>query len=113
MDDLIRLAAFNWLNEQKEIHDEILPRTLLETGFKYQNQNVHVIGPQGIFTPQILDLPLSITTSPKSKYSDTPVKEGVFEYSYRGTNINHRDNAGLRDCMKFQKPLMYFIGGSL
>jgi putative restriction endonuclease len=110
MDDLIRLAAFNWLNEQKEIHDEILPRKILEAGFTYQNKRVHVIGPPGIFTPQMMNLPLSINTSPKSKYQDRPVKEGVFEYSYRGSNINHRDNAGLRNCMKFQKPLIYFIG---
>ena len=51
MDDLIRLAAFNWLNDQKEIHGDVLPRKLLEAGFTFQNQRVHVIGPQGIFTP--------------------------------------------------------------
>jgi hypothetical protein len=51
MDDLIRLAAFNWLNDQKELQGDVLPRKLLESGFTFQNQRVHVIGPQGIFTP--------------------------------------------------------------
>lgn len=110
MDDLIRLAAFNWLNDQKELQGDVLPRKLLESGFTFQNQRVHVIGPQGIFTPQMMNLPLSITTSPKSKYLDKPIKEGIFEYSYRGSDLFHRDNVGLRDCMKFQKPLIYFIG---
>jgi putative restriction endonuclease len=58
----------------------------------------------------MMNLPLSITTSPKSKYLDKPIKEGIFEYSYRGSDLFHRDNIGLRDCMKFQKPLIYFIG---
>ncbi|MEI6901064.1 MAG: HNH endonuclease [Bacteroidota bacterium] len=110
MDDLIRLAAFNWLNDQKELQGDVLPRKLLESGFTFQNQRVHVIGPQGIFTPYMMNLPISITTSPKSKYLDRPIKEGVFEYSYRGSDLYHRDNVGLRDCMRLQKPLIYFIG---
>ncbi len=72
----------------------------LESGFTFQNQRVHVIDPQGIFTPYMMNLPISITTSPKSKYLDRLIKEGVSEYSYRGTDLYHRDNVGLRDCMK-------------
>jgi len=104
MDDLIRLAAFNWLNEQRSLGDDILPRILLQAGFLYQNRVIHVIGPQGIFTPQVMELPLSITTTPKSIYRDKTVREGVYKYSYRGTDRDHRDNVGLRNCMRLENP---------
>jgi putative restriction endonuclease len=109
-DEAIRLAAFEWLNEQVKVHEEILPRKLLSEGFMFQDERIHLLSAQGIFKPRIMDLPLSITTSPNSPYSDKRVKEGVFEYRYRGTEIKHRDNIGLRECMRQKKPLIYFIG---
>lgn len=110
MDSSIRLAAFQWLNEQNLLYDSVLPRRILGAGFLYQNRPVHLISPQGIFTPRGMDLPLTITTSPGSRYFDKPVKEGIYEYSYRGSDIHHRDNQGLRECMKQRKPLIYFVG---
>jgi putative restriction endonuclease len=107
----VRLAAFNWLSEQVNSHGDVLPRKLLEQGFEFQRQRIPLVAPQGIFKPQILDLPLSITTSPNSPYDDNYfAKDGFLHYRYRGTDPNHRDNAGLRKVFELNRPLVYLHG---
>ena len=66
----VRLAAFNWLSEQVNSHGDVLPKKLLDKGFEFQGQAVHLMSPQGIFKPKFLDLPISITTTPKGPYDD-------------------------------------------
>ena len=110
LQDKIRLAAFHWLTKQTFFHGDVLPRELLAQGFEFEGRRVPFLGPQGIFKPQILELPLSITTSPNSPYSDKPDKDGNWIYKYRGVDLNHRDNVGLREAMKRKVPLIYFIG---
>src|SRR5829696_1784690 len=107
----VRLAAFNWLSEQVNVHGDVLPRKLLEQGFEFQGQRIPLIAPQGIFKPQMLDLPLSITTSPNSPYDDNYfAKDGFLHYRYRGTDPNHRDNVGLRRLFQLNRPLVYLHG---
>ena len=107
----VRLAAFNWLSEQVNSHGDVLPRKLLEQGFDFQGQRIPLVAPQGIFKPQILDLPLSITTSPNSPYDDNYfAKDGFLHYRYRGTDPNHRDNVGLRKLFQLNRPLVYLHG---
>jgi putative restriction endonuclease len=72
------------------------------------------MGPQGIFKPAILNLPISVTTVPEvarrpRPYDDQPTYEGV-HYRYRGDDPAHRDNVGLREAMQRQVPLVYFHG---
>ena len=82
MDDpnaLVRLAAFKFLDEQTRLasDDGALPRSVLAQGFNFEGERVPLLGPQGIFKPRLLDLPLSITT--------VPVVEGVARpYRRRG-----------------------------
>jgi hypothetical protein len=38
MDHELRIAAFNWLQEQVSIHGDVLPRELLEHGLKELHQ---------------------------------------------------------------------------
>ena len=107
----VRLAAFNWLSEQVNSHgDDVLPRKLLEQGFEFQGQRIPLIAPNGIFKPQMLDLPISITTTPKSAYGDYLGKDNFLIYHYRGINPNHRDNVGLRKVFEQKRPLIYFHG---
>ena len=106
----VRIAAFNWLSEQVNSHGDVLPRKLLEKGFEFQGQQIPLVAPQGIFKPQILDLPLSITTAPKGPYDDYFGKDNFLIYRYRGTDPNHRDNVGLRKVFELKKPLVYFHG---
>lgn len=110
MDDAIRLFAFNWLTEQMKVHGDVLDRKLLEQGFIFENQTVHLIGPQGIWKPSMMGLPLTITTKYESSYDDGFIKEGLIRYRYRGQNPNHSDNVGLRKIMQLRKPLIYFLG---
>ncbi len=104
----VRLTAFDWLAEQTRIHGDVLPRKLLETGYFYNKDRIPLISPQGIFKPKNLDFPLSITTVPNSPYADA-FQDHVI-YKYRGTDVNHRDNVGLRRLMKLGRPLIYFFG---
>jgi putative restriction endonuclease len=83
---------------------------LLEKGFEFQGQRIPLIAPQGIFKPQILDLPISITTAPRGPYDDYFGKDNFLIYRYRGTDPNHRDNVGLRKVFELKRPLIYFHG---
>lgn len=104
----VRRAAFDWLTEQVELHGDVLPRSLLAQGFTYEGNRVPLLGPQGIFKPRILDIPLSITAIPSGPYDDGYSPEGLLLYRYRGTDPEHADNVGLREAMKRRIPLIYF-----
>jgi putative restriction endonuclease len=106
----VRIAAFNWLSEQVNSHGDVLARRLLEQGFEFQGQRIPLVAPQGIFKPQILDLPISITTAPKGPYDDHFGQDSFLIYRYRGTDPNHRDNVGLRKVFKLKLPLVYLHG---
>lgn len=69
---------------------------------------------QGIFKPAAMELPLSLVTAPivpgrERPYDDAVSDEGI-QYRYRGTDLNHRDNAGVRLAMLHGVPLVYFHG---
>lgn len=110
LDEEIRLRAFGWLKEQQAIQGDVLPRELLEKGFEFEGERIPLIAPQGIFKPRFLELPLSITTAPKGPYNDSHSKDGYLLYKYRGADPFHRDNAGLRQAMGRNTPLIYFYG---
>lgn len=107
MDEQVRNAAFNWLRGQIQIHGDVLTRDLLANGFEYEGVKVPLVSPQGIFTPKIMKFPLTITTTSKGPYNDSFNVNGMLSYSYRGSDPNHRDNIGLRECMKQNIPLIY------
>ncbi len=106
----IRLAAFEWLSEQVKVHGEVLPRALLQKGFEFSGERIPLVSPQGIFTPRIMDCPISITTAPGGPYEDVITAADFILYKYRGENPQHRDNVGLRRAMELKLPLVYFHG---
>jgi len=111
MDHQVRLSAFHWLAEQVRIHGDVLPRELLAQGFEFEGHRVPLVGPQGIFKPRVIPMvPLSITTTPKGPYDDSFGYDGFLLYRYRGTDPQHRDNAGLRAAFFQRTPLIYFHG---
>jgi putative restriction endonuclease len=114
-DRLIRLAAFTFLRDQVDLHGEVLPSGPLRTGFLFQDQRIPMQGPQGIFKPAAMSLPLSITTAPLVAGRDRPYEDelgpdGFLRYRYRGSDPQHRDNMGLRAAMRDRLPLVYFHG---
>jgi len=110
LDDKIRITAFDWLRDQTLKLDQVLPIELLRQGFVFENERIPLVAPQGIFKPRLMELPLSITTTPRSKYDDAFRPDEYLNYKYRGNNIYHRDNVGLRECMKQGIPLIYLLG---
>ena len=106
----IRIASINWLNEQIKLHGDVLPREHLRKGFTFRGTRIPLISPQGIFKPREMELPLTITTTPSGPYDDNFNYDDQLLYKYRGTDSMHRDNAGLREVMKRELPLIYFHG---
>lgn len=110
-DEKVRLSAFEWLAQQVATYGDVLPRAVLQKGFALDGKRIPLLSPQGIFTPAVLhDIPLSIVTSPESRYDDVFSSTGLLQYKYRGENPEHRDNVGLRKAMKQRVPLIYFHG---
>ncbi len=71
-----------------------------------------MIGAKGIWKPKAMELPLSVTTVPKGPYNDSFGPDGLLSYRYRGTDLQHPDNVGLRKTMQARAPLIYFHGVS-
>lgn len=86
-----------------------MPRTVLQDGFELDGQQIHLMSPQGIFTPRGCDYPLSITTVMHGPYPDRFEDAHRLAYRYRGTDLEHRDNVGLRNAMRDNVPLVYFF----
>lgn len=107
-DSRVRAAAFDWLAGQVAVHGDVLPWSLLLKGFQLDGKRVPLLSQQGIFKPAVLDVPLSIRTSPEGPYHDAFQKEGLLEYAYRGTDPEHWQNRGLRFAMEERLPLVYF-----
>lgn len=116
LDHAVRIAAFAFLDEQRQLYGDSLPLPVLRQGFTYEGRRVPMMGPQGIFKPALLDdIPLSITTVPvvegrERPYADEIGPDGLLRYRYRGTDPRHRDNVGLRLAMERQAPLVYLHG---
>jgi putative restriction endonuclease len=111
----LRLAAFRHLNQLKRTFGTSLRHDVLRSGFVYEDRRIHLMGPQGIFTPMGFDVPLSITTAPLKAgklrpYDDELCNDGFLRYRYRGTDPHHRDNEGVRRAWAEHRPLIYFRG---
>jgi putative restriction endonuclease len=102
------MTTFQWLETQVLTRGDVFPRAALEKGFLLEGQQIRLVGPQGIFKPQGMRLPLLITTTLGGPYDDSFGDDGLLRYRYRGTDPNHRDNIGLREAMRLRVPLAYF-----
>lgn len=110
-DTRVRTAAFEWLAQQVAQHGDVLSRKVLAGGFLLDGVRVPLVGPQGIFKPQVLQgVPLTITTAPEGPYDDAFGTDGLLRYKYRGTDPSHIDNRGLRLAMQRGLPLVYLHG---
>jgi putative restriction endonuclease len=109
LDLQVRMAAFSWLSQQVSALGDVLPRALLQQGFEFQGRRIPLAAPQGIFKPQMLDLPLSIATVCDSPYDDHFQREGFLIYRYRGNDPQQHDNRGLRAAFQQAKPLIYLF----
>ena len=109
-DHLVRMAAFQHLGHLQDVHGDLLPWSALTAGFSYDGQTIPLIGAAGIWKPQALEVPISITTSPKNPYGDSIGSDGLLEYRHQGSAARSYDNDGLRRAMREARPLIYFHG---
>ena len=109
-DTAIRHQAFAFVERLRLLHGDALPWGPLATEFVFDGMRIPLLGQRGIWKPAALDLPISITTSPKDPYGDKLHDDGFLHYRYFGTNPVHPDNAGLRRAMHEEIPLIYFHG---
>jgi putative restriction endonuclease len=109
-DWLVRLHAFRFLEDLVAEYGDPLPWKALDCGFEFDGARVTLIGARGIWKPAALDLPISITTSPKDPYGDKAGEDGLLQYRYFSADPAHPDNAGLRRCLMEGRPLVYFRG---
>ena len=107
---MVRIAAFQYLDKLQQLHGDVLPWTALARGFTFHGQSIPLIGASGIWKPQVLDTPISITTSPRDPYGDTIGDDGLLSYRYQGSPARSYDNDGLRRAMHEARPLIYFRG---
>lgn len=106
----VRQLAFELLERLTFEYGDVLPFQVLRRGFALDDTRVPLLGPQGIFKPRVLDLPLSITTAPEGPYDDAFSTDGLLLYKYRGKDPRHRDNVGLRELRRLGRPLIYLHG---
>jgi putative restriction endonuclease len=114
-DGLIRIAAFTRLQDLQDHYGDVVPFLELQKGFAFRDSVVRFLGPQGIFIPKGMTIPLSITTAPEKPgkprpYEDEVGADGLLRYRYRGSDVGHRENLGLRIAMTDRIPLIYFWG---
>lgn len=107
-DTAVRQAVFKYLDSLRLIHGQIFRWSDLQKGFRYQNTIVPLIGAKGIWKPKVLDLPISIATSPSRPYNDTFNSDGLLDYRYRKDEAGSVDNNKLRTVMLKGLPIVYF-----
>lgn len=76
----------------------------------FQGVRIALMSQRGIWKPRSLELPLSITTSPKDPYGDTVADDGFLHYRYFGKDPLHPDNVGLRRARDLGIPVVYLHG---
>ena len=54
-DTRIRLTVFAWLEEQTEIHGDVLPWSLLAQGLYIDGERVPLVSQQGIWSPRSVE----------------------------------------------------------
>lgn len=87
-----------------------MPWSTLISGFSFAGQQVPLVSMQGIFTPRVCRLPLTLRTAVGGPYADAFSSNGLLLYKYRGADTMHRDNEGLRQAMVERTPLIYLHG---
>lgn len=114
IDSRLRAAMFAHLDRLVAgSPDGALPSSAINT-FRFEGRALRLIVQTGIWKPAELRAALTIRTTytPPSKpppYTDD-LDGGIVHYKYRGTNPEHSDNRALREAMRRELPLVYFVG---
>lgn len=108
----LRVAAMDWLEHRPAL---TVDYSWL-SGFEYDGRRVPLMDPQrGIRKPAGMAAALSIRTTytdPRRTppYNDAIGADGLQRYKYREGGPDHPENAALRQAMRDQLPLIWFVG---
>lgn len=114
-DPAVRSAAFAWLKRRAEERGQsIFDFRELERGFEVGGEKVTLVSVQGIWTPRLCAVPISVRTAAPRRNAPRPYEDtfsgGLASYKYFGTDPRHLDNTRLRRAMRQRVPLVYFLG---
>lgn len=111
-DEALRTSCFGQLAILcAEFGDDVPYAGGLDRGFAFRGTRVPFLNrQQGIFHAAAQRGPaaLSVQTSFNSPYDDRETPDG-FQYAYRGTDPDHRDNRALRAAHELGVPIAYFV----
>lgn len=110
----VRAAAFAYVDELTNDGTDTITWSALQA-FEHAGRRIPLASQQGIFKPALLELPISIRTTPRPEgaprpYEDEVTPDGYLRYMYRGTDPGHRDNRQLRAAMDAAVPVLYLDG---
>jgi putative restriction endonuclease len=110
-----RIRAFHFLEEQTARYGEVLDWSVLTKKLVIDGRVVPLIGASGIWKPEVLSVPISVTTTPPQPGSAAPYDDGVgadglLRYRYQGDDPHNHFNTGMREAFRRRLPLVYFLG---
>ena len=102
----VRLAAMEFVSSVADAHNGTVTREQLQR-FVFRGENIKLLDTgRGIRNPRQLLATLTILTSAKSPYDDTPGPEGLLRYAIRDGELGEGDNRKLRRAYELQVPLL-------
>lgn len=113
-DYAFREAAITWLRVRM-LRQAVFTREELASA-NILGTPTRLVGTQtGIWKPRQLDAALSILTGyypddARRPYADGFASDGLLRYKWRGTDPNLADNRWLREAMRQNAPLIWFVG---
>jgi putative restriction endonuclease len=113
LDTRLRAAMFTHLDRVSSAHPDGVPSDVINS-FVFDGAQFRLVVQPGIRKPAQLQAALTIRTTWTSPGAAPPYADGVgadgsLRYKWRGTDPNHADNRALREAMRRQAPLAYFI----
>jgi putative restriction endonuclease len=115
LDEQVRAAAFAFLDRLGQQNPGGALQSADINRFTFNGTQQRLIVQAGIWKPAGLDAALSIRTTftPPDQpppYEDDLGADGLVRYKFRGTDPDHSDNRALRQALRSQTPLIYFVG---
>src|SRR5271170_3397503 len=124
-DAQLRQAAFDHVNRLASLKGGVLDSADLAGGFDFGGERIPLINPRrGIVKPRQMSGLLSIRTvfprkggrvwydDQREAHRQIYAGDEVVDYAFMGTDPNSPDNRWLRDAMREQIPVIYFLGTS-
>jgi putative restriction endonuclease len=104
----VREAAIRFVDAVLEANGGEVTRHQLQQ-FIYGGEQIKLLDTgRGIRNPRQLAATLTIMTSARSRYDDTPGVEGLLRYAIRDGELGEGDNRKLRAAYELELPLIWF-----